>query len=168
MNLDNLFEDLEAQFDGLLAGTKPKTVLEGSHLMRVWHRREQITQLAAPILGFDFVAGMVLGENSFRLIRLDTVQRIALQRLPKSGVPECRLVSVSALEFMERLPLPFSVRWQTLDDCLWSVATVMDLFGQTFAVEHQKSGGHQLLPIVSIAQLELFDVENFDRDSNRY
>ena len=47
MNLDNLFEDLEAQFDGYVAASQQRGVLEVSHVMRVWHQGEQITELAA-------------------------------------------------------------------------------------------------------------------------
>jgi hypothetical protein len=165
MNLDNVFEDLEAQFAGYLAGAEPRDLLERSHLMRAWQNGDRITDLAAPILGIDFVAGMVLGENVFRLIRLDSVLRIALRELPNSGVPKSRYAPVSASEFLERLTLPFSVRWQPIGDPMWQVMVVLDLLGQTLVVESVKPDDYQLVPLAAIAQLELFDVENFDKET---
>jgi hypothetical protein len=165
MNLDNVFEDLEAQFDGYLADVQRRDLLERSHLMRVWQHRDRITDLAAPILGTDFVAGMVLGENVFRLIRLESVVRIALRELPNSGVPESRFAPVSASEFLERLTLPVNVRWQPVGGEIWVVMVVLDLLGQTLVVESVKPDDYQLVPLAAIAQLELFDVENFDRET---
>lgn len=161
MNLDELFEDLEAQFDGYLADSKRGSDLERSHLMRVWHRGGQITELAAPILGADFVAGMALGANVFRLIRLVAVSKIALIELTNADVPKSRHVPLAALEFLERLPLPFSLRWQPLQGDLPGIVTVLDLIGETLLVESNHPENFQILPFSAIAHLELIDVENF-------
>lgn len=162
VNLDELFEDLEAQFDGYLANSKRGSGLERSHLMRVWHRGGQITELAAPILGADFVAGMALGVNVFRLIRLEAVVKIALIELTNAKVPKSRYVPLDALDFLERLPLPFSLRWQPIDGNLPGLVTVIDLLGKTLLVESAHPENFQLLPFAAIAHLELTDVENFD------
>lgn len=162
MNLDDLFEDLEAQFDGYLAAARPSEGLHRSQLMRVWHRSGQITELAAPILGDDFVAGMALGSNVFRLIRLEAVLKINLIELVNSDVPHSRYAPLEAIEFLERLPLPFSIRWQPIGDPLAALVTVLDLLGKTLLVEALHSENFQLLPLVAIAHLDLADVENFD------
>lgn len=162
MNLDDLFEDLEAQFDGYLATSKQSGWLERSHLMRVWHRGGQITELAAPILGNDFVAGMALGANDFRLIRLEAALRISLVELANSDVPAGRRVPVDTPEFLERLPLPFSVRWQPLGGHTPENVTVLDLLGQALLVESGKTTNRQLLPLAAMEHLEFIDVENFD------
>jgi hypothetical protein len=107
----------------------------------------------------------VLGENVFRLIRLESVVRIALRELPNSGVPESRFAPVSASEFLERLTLPVNVRWQPVGGEIWVVMVVLDLLGQTLVVESVKPDDYQLVPLAAIAQLELFDVENFDRET---
>jgi hypothetical protein len=161
MNLDELFEDLEAQFDGYLAESKGSAGLEHSHLMRVWHRGGQITELAAPILGTDFVAGMALGANVFRLIRLVAVSKIALIELTNADVPTSRHVSLETKEFLERLPLPFSLRWQPLHGDLPGFVTLRDLLGETLLVESNHPENFQLLPLSAIAHFELIDVENF-------
>jgi hypothetical protein len=157
-----LFEDLEAQFDGYLTAGKQRGVFERSHLMRVWHQNGQSTELAAPILGPDFVAGMALGENVFRLIRLASVMRITLIELANSGVPESRYVTVPASEFLERLPLPFSIRWQPFDDALTRAVVVLDVLGQALVVESPKADHFQLVPLAAVAHLDFIDVENFD------
>lgn len=168
MNLDELFEDLEAQFDGYLADSKRSSGLERSHLMRVWHRGGQITELAAPILGTDFVAGMALGANVFMLIRLEAVAKIALIELTNAEVPNSRLVPLEALDFLERLPLPFSLRWQPIDGNLPGLVTVIDLLGKTLLVESAHPENFQLLPFAAISHLELIDVENFDGQGKPY
>ena len=162
MNLDDLFEDLEAQFDGYLTAAKPSGGLQRCHLMRVLHGGGQVTELAAPILGHDFVAGMALGVNVFRLIRLEAVARISLVELANSDVPAGRHVPLETVEFLERLPLPFSVQWQPIGDHLPETVTVLDLLGQTLLVESGKSSSYQLLPLAALAHLEFIDVENFD------
>lgn len=162
MNLDDLFEDLEAQFDGYLTAAKPSGGLERCHLMRVWHGEGEITELAAPILGNDFVAGMALSANLFRLIRLEAVLRISLVELSNSDVPAGRYVPLGTHEFLERLPLPFSIHWQPIGDHLPETVTVLDLLGQALIVESGKSSNCQLLPLAAMAHLEFIDVENFD------
>ena len=168
MTLDELFEDLEAQFDGYLADSKRSSGLERSHLMRVWHRGGQITELAAPILGADFVAGMALGVNVFRLIRLEAVLKIALIELTNADVPKSRHVPLEALDFLKRLPLPFSLRWQPIDGNLPGLVTVIDLVGKTLLVESVHPENFQLLPFAAIGHLELIDVENFDGQDRSY
>lgn len=162
MNLDDLFEDLEAQFDGYLAGANLSGFLHRAQLMRVWHRSGQITELAAPILGDDFVAGMALGLNVFRLIRLEAVLKISLIELANSDVPHSRYAPLEAIEFLERLPLPFSIRWQPIHEELAGLVTVLDLQGKALLVEALHPENFQLLPLVAIAHLDLADVENFD------
>ena len=163
MNLDDLFEDLEAQFDGYLAADRQRGVFERSHLMRVWHQNGQSTEFAAPILGTDFVAGMAVGDNVFRLIRLAAVLKITLIEMPNSGVPESRSVTLCASEFLERLTLPFSVRWHPVDDEMTKSMVVLDVLGQTLVVESVQPDDFQLVPLAAVAQLEFIDVENFDR-----
>jgi hypothetical protein len=162
MNLDDLFEDLEAQFDGYLAASRPRGGLERSHVMRVWQKRELIIELAAPILGSDFVAGMALGSNAFVLIRLEAVVKISFIELANSDVPAGRYVPLTTSEFLERLPLPFSVRWFPFEESPPGVAVVLDLLGTTLLVDSAKPENFQLLPLAAIARLELIDVENFD------
>lgn len=162
MNLDDVFEDLEAEFEGYLAASRPKVVVERSHLLRVWHLREQITELAAPILGADFVAGMALGTNVFRLIRLESVLKITLLELVNSDVPHVRKIPLRATEFFDRLPLPFSVRMQTAGTGSFALFVVIDLLGEMLLVESAEDGVIQLLPLVSIAVIDLIDVDNFD------
>jgi hypothetical protein len=105
---------------------------------------------------------MALGANVFRLIRLEAVLKIALIELTNSDVPKSRPVPLEALEFLERLPLPFSLRWQPLDDKMPGLVTVLDLVGKALLVESMQPENFQLLPFSAIAHLELIDVENFD------
>ena len=162
MNLDDLFEDLEAQFDGYLGAAKTKGQFERSHVMRVWHHKGRVTELAAPILGDDFVAGMALGANVFRLIRLDSVLKVSLIELTNTKVPTSRFVPLETADFLGRLPLPFSLRWQPFGERISGVVVVLDLLGKCLLVESVLPEDYQLLPIQAIAHLELIDVENFD------
>ena len=129
--------------------------------MRVLHRSGQVTELAAPILGDDFAAGMALGANVFRLIRLEAVLKIYLIEVVNSDVPHSRYVPIEAIESLERLPLPFSIRWQPLADKFAGSVTVLDLLGKTLLVEALHPENFQLLPLGAIAHLDLADVENF-------
>jgi hypothetical protein len=105
---------------------------------------------------------MALGANVFRLIRLEAVLRISLVELANSDVPAGRHVPLETIEFLERLPLPFSVYWQPIGDHVPETVTVLDLVGQALLVESVKSSYRQLLPLVAMAHLEFIDVENFD------
>lgn len=165
MNLDHIFEDLEAQFDGYLTATQPRHFFGRSQVLRVWHQRASITELAAPILGKDFVAGMALGSNVFKLIRLEAVSKISMIELVNSGVPTSRFVPIGILDFLERLPLPFSIRLQPLGDKLSANFVVLDFLGEAMLVESGEPESILLLPFAGMAHLDLIDVENFDIQS---
>jgi hypothetical protein len=162
MNLDGLFEDLEAQFDAELNIVTPRQRFESSNLVTIWNvAGGTATQLAAPILGVDFVAGMVLGANCFRLNMLPIVARMELSTLQNADIPKCRFVSVTAIEFLERLPLPFAVKWRAQASASLNLGNVLDILGHCLLVESIGSENLRALPIDSLALLELCDVENF-------
>ena len=104
----------------------------------------------------------------FRLIRLEAVLKIALIVLTNADVPKSRHVPLDALDFLERLPLPFSLRWQPIDGNLPGLVTVIDLLGKTLLVESVHPENFQLLPFAAIGHLELIDVENFDGQEKSY
>lgn len=162
MNLDGIFEDLEAQFDSQLGAANSRQTFDESNLVTVWSRNQgAVCQLAAAILGVDFVAGMALGTNCFRLIPLVSVRNCEFAALKNANLPKCRFVEIQAAQFLARLPLPFSIQWRTSADAPVRHGNVSDLLGQCLCIEELGSTLLQAVPLHSLEFLELSNVENF-------
>jgi hypothetical protein len=162
MNLEGIFEDLEAQFDAQLGAANSRHAFDESNLVTVWSRDAgTVCQLAAAILGVDFVAGMALGTNCFRLIPLVSVRNCEFATLKDASLPKCRFVEIEAAQFLARLPLPFSIEWRTSADAPLRHGNVSDLLGQCLCVEELGCASVQAVPIHSLEFLELSNVENF-------
>jgi len=111
MQLDDLFEDLEAQFDFELsrsAGTSPTA---DANLIRVRCLDGGQVDLVLPIIGEDFLAGMALGDDIFQLLFLESVAQVEFCHLAGLKLQKLRVIDQFAREFFDRMTLPVEMTW---------------------------------------------------------
>jgi hypothetical protein len=162
MNLDSFFEDLEAQIDAETTVADRPDRLDSTNLVRIYWPDGGYSELVAVLLGEDFIAGMVIGCNEWRLMQLASAARLEFCELPGLEMPTIRFFEGSRLAFLERLPLPLSITWSFAKDAQPQRGILVDLKGECLIVEVLNSVSSVGVPISRVDSLGIDSVENFD------
>jgi hypothetical protein len=161
MELDKFFEDFEAQFDAEIEASQVVGPLRKSNLVRVFWPKGGYVDLVAAILGEDFVAGMALGGNDWRLIPFGAVDRLGFRSLKNIDLPPVRLIEHSAPTFLEQFPLPLAVSWLTVRNPSIKKGILHGLHGGVLLLEALGAVDPVGIPLTSIETLHIDSVENF-------
>jgi hypothetical protein len=161
MELDKFFEDFEAQFDAEIEAAQGGRPLRKCNLVRVFLPLGSYVDLVAAILGSDFIAGMALGGNDWRLVQLSVIDRLVFRKLNNVELPALRLVEHSANTFLEQFPLPLAISWLGQRTPSRKKGVLIGLQGECLLVE--MVGAFDLIgvPLASIDILTIDSVENF-------
>lgn len=159
MNLEYLFEDLEAQFDSDLRTKLISSPEIAGNIFRVHARTGMINELVSPVLGLDFVAGIELNARVFRLIMNSNIRRIQPLELPGALLPELIRLHVSAAEFCAKLPLPLEVFLEYETGTPTGGSVLKHIVNTLLSIE--SADAEFLVPIETIQTIEIRTVENF-------
>jgi hypothetical protein len=165
MQLDNIFEDLEAQFGFALETSAAKTPFERSNLVRIRRSDGRSAELVHPLLGDDFIAGMVLGSNLFWLYRLATLSQIEFMTLRGVDLVAIRSASLCIRDFLLNLNFPCEVRWVTHASVEARRGLIIDLVGELALLDTIGADMPIGVPLSSLAELQIISVDNFSADS---
>jgi hypothetical protein len=111
MQLDDLFEDLEAQFDFALSRSIGASPTTEANLIRVRCLDGRRVELVLPIIGEDFLAGMALGDDVFQLLFLKSIAQVEFCHLNGLDLQKLRTVDQFARDFFDRMTLPVELTW---------------------------------------------------------
>jgi hypothetical protein len=165
MQLDNIFEDLEAQFDFALESSATKSSFETSNLARVRRHDGRTAELVHPVLGEDFIAGMVLGANAFRLYRLVTLSQLEFKTLVGLDLPAVQCTTLSTRGFLANISLPSAIAWSTLEAVEVKRGVWLDLVGELLLINMLKIDDPIGVPLTSLSDLQIDSVDNRNADS---
>lgn len=112
MHIEDLFEDLEAQFVAAESPPRGANPIEQARLLEVQLLNGERYRLVAPILGTDFVAGLTEGFAAWQLVSLASVAKLLFRAEADSQLPLLRNLNLNLAEFLASLPKPASVRWR--------------------------------------------------------
>jgi hypothetical protein len=164
MQLDDIFEDLEAQFGFALEASEAKTPFERSNLVRVRRSDGRTAELVHPLLGDDFIAGMVLGSNVFTLYRLATLSQIEFIALRGVELVAIRTASISVRDFLVNVNLPCEVQWVTSGSPESRRGLMIELVGEVALLNILGRDVAIGVPLSSLAELQIVSVDNFSAD----
>ena len=166
VNPEDYLEHLEAQFlqpeptTGVFAGDLRFRWLTSSVLLV--RGDEVIHRLIAPVIGADYVAGLLSEKAEWLLLPSSRVLRLDFDFAPT--LPPLRLVEQSATEFLASLQLPIAASWLVAGQPKQQGWLVDARDGFVFLAE----AGSRLpfaVPILRLGWLRLKSVENFAADS---
>ena len=162
MDLDSFFEDIEAKIEAESLSLGTQDDLEGANLLRFYWAEGGFVDLIAVLLGEDFVAGMALGQNDWRLIRLDAADRVEFSGISGVDIPTIRFFDGSRRTFLERLPLPLSVTWRFGSASQQRRGILVDLKGDCLVIEVVGSVSPIGVSLARVETLGIDSVENFN------
>lgn len=162
MRIQDLFEDLEAQFDAANQGIKKPSNFENVRAIQIKTTSLVPRELIAPILGLNFVAGLDPFSPVWHIFPSSSIKSIELGKDRSSDLPLVRTFSVDLSKFIEGLPRPCSIRWRTkgTDDYLQS-GQFNDLAMNFMVVTTGAGQNPWLVPFGSLYQLSVESVDNF-------
>ncbi|MFM6971328.1 MAG: hypothetical protein ACKOWH_01910 [Rhodoluna sp.] len=162
MRIQDLFEDLEAQFDAAKSEIKKPSNLENVRAIQIKTTSLVPRELIAPILGLDFVAGLDPIAPVWHIYPNTSIKSVELGKDQNSDLPLVRTFAVDLSKFIEGLPRPCSIRWRTkgVDEYLQS-GQFNDIAVNLMLVNTKASQNPMLIPFDSLYQLSVESVDNF-------
>lgn len=165
MHIEDIFEDLEAQFaaanqrtprDSFTAGAKAIELSTGSTMPR---------ELIAPIIGVDFMAGLDCVHPIWHVFPMRVIQRVIFHAEGDPALPKLRNFDLDFANFIQTLPTPCSIRWRVggSEDFVRSG----QLHGATpnlLFVYTKSQTGPFAVPITALEQLSIESVDNLNGD----
>ena len=160
MQLDRYFEDLEAQFAYARSDPGVEAPLGDSNFVRVLRRGGVPAELAMPILGSNFVAGMALGANVFRVFPFTEIRQLTFETLKAGQLENLRELQFDLGEFLNRLRLPFEIHWTTREDIVRQHGVVVDVLDNLLRIQIQGIDHSVAVPLIALSELQIDSVEN--------
>ncbi len=164
MNFDHLFEDLEAQFEAGLATEQASLGLSTKKLAQVDLLDGSSRVFVAPVLGFDFIAGLLIGEVAWQLVPFVAFVRLTFLDSESSGLPPLRRLDLGLIGFLERLPRPAHLKWRLLASDQIRLGQLIELEGNLLALQVSGSPEVTFHPVAAFQSLEVMAVENLGED----
>jgi hypothetical protein len=162
MQLDNIFEDLEVQFDFALETSSAKSTFESSNLARVRCQGARTVELIHPLIGSDFIAGMVLGANSFRLFRLASLTQIEFLTLRGIALGAVKTTGLSMRDFLLNASLPSEISWSTIQAVETKRGVVIDVVGELLMINMLGFNTLIGVPVAALSELQIHSVDNLN------
>jgi hypothetical protein len=164
MQLDNIFEDLEAQFEHALESSNRESLIEGCNFIRVRRLDSRTVELVMPLIGDDFLSGMALGSNTFELFRFAAITQVEFCRIQAQDLRLLQRASLSLSSFLFRLPSPFEMRWVSASSIEVRRGLAFEVSGDLIFLQTLGSQLTLGVPIASISELSIDSVENLGAD----
>lgn len=166
MSIENLFEDLETQFEAQLWAQRskayPANAFSQSNLVEIYLQDGSRQTLIAPLLGPDFIAGVTVSEPKWQFIKLSTVIKIFFEDAGVESLPKLKQSDQPIIEFLSRLPLPIEVFWQANSGGEIRAGLLVDIQNELLLLQISLAMPLIGVPIESIGLLRIESVENFD------
>lgn len=124
MNLDALFEDLDAKYEADLSSATKQAVSNSGcssngslvssehNLVEVVSARSIPEELMAPILGQDFIAGMDLYRPIWVIYRTAALTSFEFKHFDDPGLPVARVSQRQLGDLVMRIPKFVSISWR--------------------------------------------------------
>jgi hypothetical protein len=116
MHIEDLFEDLEAQFASSSAAQSKTNFTAGAKLVELKLANTAIKKLIAPIIGQDFVAGLDPVSPIWFLYPAASIRKLRFCKSNETDLPEVRYFEVCLEQFLRSVPMPCAIRWSTRQD----------------------------------------------------
>jgi hypothetical protein len=112
MHIEDIFEDLEAQFDAVNEKMTRDSFTANAKVIELKAASVIPRELIAPIIGVDFIAGLDPVNPIWHLFPMRYVSRVVFHDVGDAELPRLRNFSVDFADFVQTLPMPCSIRWR--------------------------------------------------------
>ena len=160
MHIEDIFEDLEAQFAATLQESQRKSFFEDSNLVVLQTLDKQIVELVTPVLGSDFISGLSPSDSVWHFYLLNSVAKINFKKLASQEFPPTRATDASLGSFIEGIKTPCPIRWKLIGSDFQNAATLQSAQNGLLEVCSKLDPKPFFVPISATSQISIQIVDN--------
>jgi hypothetical protein len=165
MHIEDIFEDLEAQFAAAQEPLSRTSYTENARAIELKTENLAPTELIAPIIGLDFIAGLDVVNPIWHIFPMRSVHRVSFHSTADPELPKLRNFGLDLQTFLKTLPTPCAIKWRvgSVDDFLRS-GQLHDVAQQLLFIYNDAKSLPLAVPILALAQLSIESVDNLNGD----
>lgn len=165
MHIEDIFEDLEAQF---AAANQPRvrdSLTEGARALDVTCANMVSKELIAPILGSDFIAGLDSLSPIWHIFPMRSVTKVLFNADAEQNLPKLRNFSIDFIGFLNSIPTPCSIRWRIAEpETFIRVGQLHTVTGSLLFIYLRDAKRPIAVPIQALQSLSIESVDNLNGD----
>ena len=166
MHIEDIFEDLEAQFEAARKLHNRDPFTSNARAMKVATSFQATKELFAPILGDDFIAGIEPDAPIWHVFPMRAICGITFFTDVSPELPELRNLVIDLADFVEYLPRPCSIKWRAAGsgDYLHS-GVLHSVTNSLMFIFSSGSKSPTGIPLASLTHLMIETVDNLNSDT---
>lgn len=165
MHIEDIFEDLEAQFAAATAHNQRDSFTENAKTIELGTANLPPRELIAPIMGVDFMAGMDTFAPIWHFFPMRTIQKVIFHADGDAELPKLRNFALDLASIIQTLPTPCAVRWRVSgpDDFVRS-GQLHNCTSNLLFIYNESNPRPIAVPIAALDQLSIQSVDNLNGD----
>lgn len=163
MHIEDIFEDLEAQFDAEFNKSKRDSFTENVRAIIVRTIQQNNKDLIAPIMGNEFIAGLDSISPIWHIYPMRALCSITMHSEIDESLPVLKNIGVDLAAFLESLPVPSSIKWRVsgIDDFLHT-GQLHSISRNLLFIYPPGAAKPIAVPISALEQLSIESVDNLN------
>lgn len=163
MHIEDIFEDLEANFAAASEKSQSEDFFPKSRSIRITTKSMVTKELIAPMIGLEFVAGLDLISPIWHMFSMASLSQVVFLEDSDLSLPTLRRNEIDLRSFLEKLPTPSQIRWRVngAEDYL-STGTLHGVAQGLLFIFLAGRSQEVSVPISAIEQLSIESVDNLN------
>jgi len=165
MHIEDIFEDLEAQFAAASQTRVRDSITSGARAIEVNTASMVPKELIAPILGTDFLAGLDSVAPIWHIFPMRSVTKVLFHGEADQNLPKLRNFAIDFIGFLNSIPTPCSIRWRIAgSDSFIRVGQLHTVTGSLLFIYLKNAKRPIAVPIQALQMLSIESVDNLNGD----
>ena len=165
MHIEDIFEDLEAQFDAALQNEQRDTFTDNARAIEVCTLNQVKRDLIAPIIGDGFLAGLDAISPIWHVYPTKSLRNVVFHSEIDESLPKLRTFDIDLATFLDTIPTPCSVRWRIHGATEYLNSGKLHSMSGQFLFLYQANAMRPIaVPIHALEQLVIESVDNLNGD----
>lgn len=163
MHIEDIFEDLEAQFAAVSQSRVRDSITDGARAVEVNTADLVPKELIAPILGTDFLAGLDSLAPIWHIFPMRAVTKVLFHAEAEQDLPKLRNFAIDFIGFLNSIPTPCSIRWRIAgSDSFIRVGQLHTVTGSLLFIYLKNAKRPIAVPIQALQVLSIESVDNLN------
>lgn len=161
MQIDDLFEDLEAQFEAA-ENTPAAQLINGKARVALVQDLDLAKHhLVAPVIGLDYVAGLDEKLPIWNLLSFQNVRSLSLSQGDEASLPRARVSDNLLAACLKNMKTPMAAEWKGMGDGAFRPVNIIQVSESMLVLAADNESGLIGVPICRLAHLRILSVDNF-------
>lgn len=165
MHIEDIFEDLEAQFDAALTKGARDSFTDNVRALEVTTLGLNKKELIAPIFGKEFMAGLDSFAPVWHIYPMRVLRSIVFHSEIDKSLPKLRNLGADLESFLGSLPKPCEIRWRVLGGEEFLHTGQLHSVSRSLLFIYTPGSSMPIaIPISALEQISIESVDNLNGD----